>query len=142
MVERLLRPCVVPGCSALTTGGRCRDHARRIEQARGSATARGYDARWRRFRRRFVATLIARDILPVCGARLAGTPSPSSRCAADGLLTARSADGSDLHFDHDPPLTDVERSDWRAVCDETRIVLLCAEDHNRKTQHEQQPRIS
>lgn len=42
-----LRVCPEPGCPALiergTTGGRCRTHARQIEQARGTRQQRGYD---------------------------------------------------------------------------------------------------
>jgi 5-methylcytosine-specific restriction enzyme A len=41
------RPCAQPGCPHLTRRGRrCPEHARAYERARGSAAARGYDARW------------------------------------------------------------------------------------------------
>jgi hypothetical protein len=51
-----------------------------------------------------------------------------SRCRAEGRLNDR-----DLHLDHDPPLTDDERKDWRNVCDPRRVGFLCASDHARKT---------
>jgi len=72
-------------------------------------------------------------ILPVCGARLDGGPQGDhSECRRLGLTTFQSADGTSLHVDHDPPLTDLERSDPERVCDPLRVQLLCAECHARK----------
>ena len=58
---------MAPGCTALISSGRyCAEHKvaaasnQRPREARASASARGYDARWRRVR----ARVIARD--PVC----------------------------------------------------------------------------
>ena len=46
------RPCLTPGCAALTSAGRCPEHQeqhnRRQEQRRGSSAARGYGARWQK----------------------------------------------------------------------------------------------
>lgn len=137
MPSAMWRACSVSGCPELTTGGPCPVHARQREQARGSARARGYSSSWDRFRPYFIRLLIQAGIVPLCGARLVGPPSPHSRCAARGLLTDRSADGSDLHFDHDPPLTEAERHDDAAVCDKYRITLLCRACHSVKTQTEQ-----
>lgn len=53
-----LRVCPVPGCPALTTGGRCGKHAREADQARGSRQQRGYTADHDRLRRRY-APLVA-----------------------------------------------------------------------------------
>lgn len=39
---RAMKVCSVPGCPALTMAGRCDDHKRAAERARGSAAARGY----------------------------------------------------------------------------------------------------
>lgn len=128
----------MPGCPELTVSGRCATHTRKHETYRGTSTARGYGTRWRHFRQVFLGMLVAQDIVPVCGARLSGVPSPHSQCAAEGRLVASSADGSDLHFDHDPPLRDEERTDTSAVCDPRRITILCAACHNRKSQAEQQ----
>ena len=50
----ILRPCSIPGCSALTAGGPCQSHrvARQREHdvRRGSSCDRGYDAYHRRLR--------------------------------------------------------------------------------------------
>lgn len=49
-------PCSQPGCPArAVTHGRCQAHQRQREQARGSAAARGYDARWRRESKAYLA---------------------------------------------------------------------------------------
>lgn len=71
------------------------------------------------------------NILRVCGATLPGGPQTMhSQCKAHGRQTVRSQDGSDLAYNHEPPLQDWERSDMRRVCDPRRIELLCAECHN------------
>lgn len=55
-----MHACGTPGCSALVKRGksRCPDHARRHEKddaaLRGTAHERGYDARWRAARERFL----------------------------------------------------------------------------------------
>jgi len=56
----------------------------------------------------------------------------ASECRRAGRLEA-----TGLHLDHDPPLTGAERTDWRNVCDELRVGLLCAHCHSRKTLQEQ-----
>lgn len=47
---RAKRVCSTPGCPNLVTSGRCTTCTTTAEQARGSAAARGYDARWTRRR--------------------------------------------------------------------------------------------
>ena len=138
MPSAFLRPCPSPGCPELVTAGRCQTHTKQADAYRGTSSARGYDATWRTFRQYFIRQLIDKHIYPICGARLSGIPSPYSQCAAQGLVVDRSADGTDLHVDHDPPLTDAERQNSRAVCDLHRVGLLCKSCHNRKTQGEQQ----
>jgi 5-methylcytosine-specific restriction enzyme A len=58
------KPCTRPGCGALTHERFCQQHQReeyrRQDERRGSASARGYDARWRRLR----AMVLARE--PLC----------------------------------------------------------------------------
>ncbi|HEY3363938.1 MAG TPA: HNH endonuclease signature motif containing protein [Symbiobacteriaceae bacterium] len=49
------RPCTTPGCPNLTQGGPCPEHAKKRERDRGSAAERGYDARWQRYRKWFLA---------------------------------------------------------------------------------------
>lgn len=136
MPTQALRPCS-GGCGALVLRGRCQACARRQEQRRGTASERGYDADWLRFRPRFLAKLIEEGIAPVCGARLPTGPNTKhSACQAEGFLTFASADGSSLHFDHDPPLREDERQRRDVVCDPDRIVLLCASCHATKTASE------
>lgn len=56
--RRSLSVCVEPGCPELTESPRCEAHDRRArrerEAGRPSATARGYDAEWRRTRAAFL----------------------------------------------------------------------------------------
>jgi len=57
---------MVPGCPNFAErGGLCAKHARERERARGSAAARGYDRRWRRLRKAFLA---AHPFCARCGA--------------------------------------------------------------------------
>lgn len=50
--RRALAPCTQPGCPVLTDSGRCHQHRREADQARGTATDRGYTSRGhQRFRR-------------------------------------------------------------------------------------------
>ncbi|GLZ62863.1 hypothetical protein Misp05_64390 [Micromonospora sp. NBRC 107095] len=53
-MPRAMRVCSQPGCPVLTNSGRCDQHRREADQARGSRQQRGYDkahererARWR-----------------------------------------------------------------------------------------------
>jgi 5-methylcytosine-specific restriction protein A len=59
--RRALAPCTQPGCPVLTDRGRCHQHRREADQARGTATERGYTGRGhQRFRR----AVLRRD--PIC----------------------------------------------------------------------------
>ena len=52
-MQKALRPCKHPGCPELTRETYCEAHkteARDYERNRGSASARGYDKRWEKFR--------------------------------------------------------------------------------------------
>ena len=61
-----MRVCNVPGCPTLTDQPRCPTHTKAADQARGTATQRGYTSpRHRRFRR----LVLKRDpICVICGA--------------------------------------------------------------------------
>jgi hypothetical protein len=132
----LAPPRICSRCRRLVYG-RCPTCARLLDQARGTAHARGYDRAWLAFRPVFIARLVEAGILPVCGAALpAGPHTADSCCRAAGLLTFSNPDGSSLHLDHDPPLRDDERRDVAAVCDPQRIQLLCAACHSTKTVRE------
>lgn len=65
-------PCTSPGCPALVKGrGRCDEHEAKAETKRGTAHARGYDARWRAYRLTYLRAH------PLC-----------VLCEADGRVTA------------------------------------------------------
>ncbi|MEU4570849.1 hypothetical protein [Micromonospora sp. NPDC023956] len=49
-MRRALKVCSQPGCPDLTDTGRCTDHRRQAEQARGTSSQRGYGSRWARRR--------------------------------------------------------------------------------------------
>ncbi len=60
-----LRPCSYPGCIELIRrGSYCEQHNKKLEadrdMERGNAAARGYDARWRRLRKMYLAAY------PIC----------------------------------------------------------------------------
>ena len=57
------RPCRYPGCPNLCESGTyCPEHsAGSPDRLRGSATERGYDAKWRRARKRFLRSLRSRN---------------------------------------------------------------------------------
>ena len=130
--------CPHAGCH-IRSRGLCPEHRAVSRQAtdvrRGSRHQRGYDSHWVAFTAAFPRLLLARGILPVCGARLSGTPSPHSHCAKRGRVTLEG-----LHVDHDPPLEDWERSHPERVCDVHRVGLLCAACHGAKTREEMQAR--
>jgi 5-methylcytosine-specific restriction protein A len=58
MPTRPLRMCTRPGCREFTPGVYCSSHQQRraqaYEQQRGTASARGYGARWRKYRQRYL----------------------------------------------------------------------------------------
>lgn len=139
MPTRPASPCLTPRCPGLATyRGRCAQCNQGHQRQRGSAHSRGYTSYWQNvFRPQFIQMLIAEGIVPVCGAALPGGPrTQDSQCRADGHLTFTSSDGSALHLDHEPPLTDAERQNRAAVCDPMRVRLLCASCHSGKTQRE------
>jgi len=124
------RPCSQPGCSQLAP---CQQHPRQRREHRPTAARRGYGAMWVRFRKQFVAMLVSLGIMPACGAALPDGPATQdSACKAEGMLTT---DG--LHLDHEPPLTEAERSVPSIVCDSSRVQLLCEHCHSRKTRRQE-----
>jgi hypothetical protein len=126
--------CPHPGCSQRSRGPCAEHRAQRhqhIDAQRGSRHARGYDSRWVRFRAAFFQLLIARHVIPMCGARLSGVPTTRSLCAQQHRMTFE-----DLHLDHDPPLQDWERNDPSRVCDPQRVGFLCAACHTIATRQD------
>lgn len=55
-----MKVCSKPGCPWLTESGRCDSCRREAEQARGSATDRGYDWAWQKTRREYL------ELHPLC----------------------------------------------------------------------------
>lgn len=101
------KPCAAPSCSALVRGARyCPAHARRASEARsaggrGTATERGYGARWQRAREAYLAAH------PLCAS-----------CKRHGRVTpARVVDHVVPHRG-DPQLF-WDESNWQALCDFT-----------------------
>jgi hypothetical protein len=123
--------CSHAGCP-VRSRGLCPAHrsarAQTTDAVRGSRHQRGYGHQWVVFVAAFRRLLLSRSILPVCGARLSGVPSPHSQCAREGRLELEQ-----LHCDHDPPLEDWERKDPARVCDLGRCGLLCRHCHQRKS---------
>lgn len=131
MPSALLRACSSVGCPNLSHGGPCQTCAKAREQRRGSAHTRGYTRAWEGFRARFKRLLIAAGIAPVCGASLPDGPDTRrwSRCLEQqGWLNDRQ-----LHLDHEPPLTEAERANPKAVLDARRVGFLCQSCHAAKT---------
>jgi 5-methylcytosine-specific restriction endonuclease McrA len=135
------RVCRLPGCpSPAVRNGRCLPHQQQANQARAAGRVFAYStAWWHHFRLQFVAALIRAGLVPVCGAALPGGPDTAafSQCRRDGVFTFRSADGSDLHVDHTPPLTTREHTDRAAITNLFRCCLLCQACHSAKTAREQ-----
>lgn len=105
-------PCGFPGCPILVDSGhrRCEMHRtqerKEIDQKRGSAAHRGYDARWRAARKCYLANH------PLC-----------VECEQLGLLAAASI------VDHIVP----HKGDPKLFWNESNWQALCTQCHNRKT---------
>jgi 5-methylcytosine-specific restriction protein A len=108
MPKRPKRPCRYPGCPNLCESGTyCPEHsAESPDRLRGSATERGYDAKWRRARKRFLQRH------PLC-----------ANCLSQGVLTPATV------VDHIVP----HRGDHRLFWDEQNWQPLCKACHDRKT---------
>ena len=102
------RPCRYPGCPNLCESGTyCPEHsAESPDRLRGSAAERGYDAKWRRARKRFLQRH------PLC-----------ANCLSQGVLTPATV------MDHIVP----HRGDHRLFWDEQNWQPLCKACHDRKT---------
>lgn len=96
-----LRPCTHPGCPRLVGSGRCDEHQRKAERERGSAHARGYDARWRARR------LVYLRKHPLC-----------VRCEQAGRVTPARVVDHIVPHKGDPALF-WDESNWQSLCDHT-----------------------
>ena len=68
---RLVRPCSIPGCPELTSGGPCAAHRRVRDVLRGKTAERGYDAVWRRLRTAKLAADPFCELMILCAGRIA-----------------------------------------------------------------------
>lgn len=110
MPQRPRRPCTTPGCPELTDGGPCEKHKRQREQQRGSSTERGYDGRWERARKAWLAEH------PLC-----------AECERNGRVTAATV------VDHIIP----HKGDYNLFWDsEHNWQSMCKPDHDAKTARE------
>ena len=86
--------CSVPGCPTLTNNGRCEQHRREAEQARGSALQRGYGGpRWHSARQ----AVLARDPWCVLGCGRPSTVADHWPVSRRDLLAAGVADPDAPH---------------------------------------------
>lgn len=132
MPSSLPRACR-PGCPHPAQS--CPEHGRKAkakfyDTRRGSASSRGYGARWRQYRTWFLAELLRLNVprAGLCGSRLPGTPpTHDSQCA----LEQRIVEGTVV--DHIVPVTG---PDDQAFYLPTAHQLLCAHCHDAKRQRE------
>ena len=115
-----LKYCSQPGCPQKVTGGACEDHRKGSEQQRGSASSRGYGARWRAIRKAWIASH------PFCGDRLSGASAEHSLCASQGNMILGEV------VDHIIP----HKQDQHLMWSEANFQTLCTTCHNRKTGNE------
>lgn len=115
MTTKPRRPCSVPYCPNLTDHGRCSDHRRDAERARGSAAARGYDGQWQTTRARYLADLRRHD------------PDRTARCENCGRPET---DDDPLHVDH----IDGLGPHGPRGHDPANLQALCHPCHSAKTQ--------
>jgi len=117
MPQKPMRPCRFPGCPHLTDdkSGYCPEHLkqtrRRQDKERGTSTQRGYNYRWQRYRRAYLAAH------PLCVLCLKKKPE-----------VVREATVVDHIIPH--------RGDHRLFWDPANHQSLCKECHDIKTAKE------
>jgi 5-methylcytosine-specific restriction enzyme A len=139
---RILRPCSIPGCSELTSGGPCEQHhrarQREHDERRGSSRDRGYDADHRRLRVlcfqrdgwRCVDCGWEPEIVKIY--RLGGLGLPPPLVALEGLRRAFARGDRHLHADHQIPIE--EQPELRL--DLNNLRTRCDACHRAKTRRE------
>lgn len=133
MPNAALRPCLNNRrCRGLTRERYCptceQAHRQQTHQAydanRGTSTQRGYDARWRGYRKWFLG------MFPLCGKRPHdAVETKDSRCQQDGRVVAATV------VDHIDPVTG---PDDPKFYDTDNHQALCERCHNAKRQRESQ----
>lgn len=110
MPRRALTTCTAVGCPVIVdTPGRCAEHRREADRRRGGGGERGSTARWKRFRKRYLAEH------PVCECGPDCCPDGCWRLAVD--------------VDH---IDGTGRNGPRAY-DESNLMPMAHECHSRKT---------
>ena len=107
------RPCTYPGCGVLTDDGRCDKHRHQQYQPRGSSAKRGYNYRWQKASKAYLA------LHPLC-----------VMCQRASRVTAATT------VDHIKP----HRGDPALFWDENNWQSLCTHDHNSKKQRHERGR--
>ena len=102
--------CAEPGCSAIVSSGRCPEHARAADLARGSRQARGYTNRWARRAAMFRARY------PLCGMRPNGRPPVMSQCFDERRVTVATQVDHVVPHRGDRVLFWDEFDNWQALC--------------------------
>ena len=100
------KPCSYPGCSALANGRFCDDHMGAGDRRRGSASQRGYDNKWRKYRKSFL------EQHPLC-----------VMCESEGDIKVATV------VDHIIP----HKGDSKIFWDSNNHQPLCEFHHNQKT---------
>lgn len=108
MPRRPPRICNHPGCPELTQDGYCHKHRKRKhgDHNRPSAAKRGYDHRWRKFRKEYLAAH------PLC-----------VTCLEEGRATPATV------VDHIEP----HKGDMAKFWNMANMAAMCAPCHNSKT---------
>jgi 5-methylcytosine-specific restriction enzyme A len=101
--------CAEPGCGVLVQWGRCSEHARTIDRARGTARARGYSKRWDR------RAAVFKRLYPLCGMRPNGLRAIGSRCQEEGRTTIAELVDHVIPHRGNPTLMWDERN-WQSLC--------------------------
>lgn len=116
MARRALSVCPTSGCPELTAGGRCQGCKRKADRVRGSGSARGWNARWAAFSKRYVREH------PICA------------CAYDWCTHAHEP-GQCSQPSTDPDHKDGSGRNGPRAYDPTNLQPMCHSCHARKTAH-------
>ena len=100
------KPCSYPSCSNLANGRFCDDHMGAGDRRRGSASQRGYDNKWRKYRKSFL------EQHPLC-----------VMCESEGDIKVATV------VDHIIP----HKGDSEIFWDSNNHQPLCEFHHNQKT---------
>jgi 5-methylcytosine-specific restriction protein A len=121
-----LRYCLTQGCPNKVSSGRCpthtKQHVQAYDQARGTASQRGYDSKWSRYRAGFL------EDHWYCGARPVGLlQTGDSACLKQGLWVKANV------VDHIVPVRGADDPTFYRM---ENHQALCSSCHDRKRQRE------